>query len=309
MPVVVLTASVSVSVPVQARKPLNRKAVFYKTPGLIRPGVLLSALFILLFSGASFSGTNAAFANDCQPQGSLQSVRVERAVDGDTLALTDGRRVRLIGFNAPEKKPKQGQAEPLAAAAQVALASLVAGKSIYLQLGTEPRDHYGRLLAHAFLTAKSDSVEATMLRQGWGFQVIVAPNKAHADCFAKAERDARSQKRGVWANAYYRAIPADKIDGSRLGFLRVSGTVEKAVMTKAALWLSLQGEVVLRISRQDLSLSGWPVRSPTNVAQWQGKSLTVRGWLTDRYAGKSAPKNRQRYVMNLSHSAMIELAP
>ena len=145
-----------------------------------------------------------------------------------------------------------------------------------------------------------------MLRQGWGFQVIIAPNKAHADCFTRAEREARQARRGVWANTYYKALHAAQVDGSRLGFVRVQGNVQKAAMTKAALWLSLEGEVVLRINRQDLALRGWPVGDANNIAQWQGKSVTVRGWLTDRYAGKSAPKNRQRYVMNLSHPAMIE---
>jgi endonuclease YncB( thermonuclease family) len=277
---------------------LNAAPVSFATPGLTRSGVLLSVLFLLL--------AGAVRADDCKPQGRLEPVRVERAVDGDTLVLTDGRRVRLIGFNSPEKANKGRPAEPLASAAQTALANLLVGKTAYLEAGQEPRDRYGRTLAHAYLTPQGDSVEAMMLRQGWGFQVIIAPNKAHADCFARAEREARQARRGVWANTYYKALHAAQVDGSRLGFVHVQGNVQKAAMTKAALWLSLEGEVVLRINRQDLALRGWPVGDANNIAQWQGKSVTVRGWLTDRYAGKSAPKNRQRYVMNLSHPAMIE---
>jgi endonuclease YncB( thermonuclease family) len=294
--VVALIASASVSVPAPAH---NRLVTSYsQTPGLRRLGVLLSVLIPLF--------TSPVYANDCLPQGRLETVRVERAVDGDTLALTDRRRVRLIGFNAPEKAGKGRPAEPLANAAQVALANLVVSKTIYLQLGEEPYDRYGRMLAHAFLTAKGHSVEAKMLSEGWGFQVVVAPNKAHASCFAEAEINARSAKRGVWANAHYRPVPAASIDGKKLGFLRVHGTVQSASLTKAALWLSLEGEVVLRIDRKDLAMSGWPVSNTANPDQWKGKALTVRGWLKDRYANKAAPKNRQRYVMELNHPAMIE---
>lgn len=294
---VVLIASVSVLVHFLASNCLNPNSfIHFKTPNLSRLGVLLSAL-------VSFS----TFASDnCQPQGRLEAVRVERAVDGDTLALTDRRRVRLIGFNAPEKANKGRSAEPLASAAQTALSRLVAGKTIYLQKGQEERDRYGRLLAHAFRTAKGDSIEERMLREGWGFQVVVAPNKSHAECFAKAESVARSERRGVWANSHYRPVDAKAINAKTLGFMRVKGTVQSAELAKAALWLSLEGDVVLRINRDDLSLAGWPVSSKESVARWEGKSLTVRGWVTDRFPGRAAPKGRQRYVITLSHPAMIE---
>jgi micrococcal nuclease len=300
----VLIVSVSVLVLVPARNCLNASRVsLFTAPSPSRLGVLLSALFVWL----NFFLFTFAYADDCQPQGRLDPVRVERAVDGDTLALTDGRRVRLIGFNSPEKSHQGRPAEPLASAAQTALAHLVVGKVVYLQLGQEPRDHYGRLLAHAFLSQRGDSVEAAMLREGWGFQVIIAPNNAHAKCFADAESQARTARRGVWANAYYQPIAAANIDGSRLGFVRITGTIESASLTKAALWLSLPGEVVLRIKRDALTSFGWPVSPATDAKKWQGKKVLVRGWLTDRYAGKPAPKNRQRYLMSISDPLVMDV--
>ena len=145
-----------------------------------------------------------------------------------------------------------------------------------------------------------------MLADGWGFQVVIAPNNAHAQCFLVAEKQARAQRRGVWANAYYKPIRAADIDGKRLGFVRVTGMVKKVELSKAALWLSLDGDVVLRIDSDDLALRGWPVGDTKNISQWQGKTLIARGWLTDRYRNKPAPKGRQRYLMNLAHPAMIE---
>jgi micrococcal nuclease len=45
-----------------------------------------------------------------------QAYKVERVIDGDTLRLTNGEKVRLIGIDAPESKPnpraeKQGERE------------------------------------------------------------------------------------------------------------------------------------------------------------------------------------------------------
>ena len=94
---------------------------------------------------------------------------VKKVFDGDTVLLTDGRTVRLIGINTPEvahnagKGRKGNAAEPLAGQAQQALQRLVVGKPIRLQLGVLAVDHYGRSLGRLF-TAAGESVEAQLRR-------------------------------------------------------------------------------------------------------------------------------------------------
>ena len=39
------------------------------------------------------------------PSSYAQTYKVERVIDGDTLGLTNGEKVRLIGIDAPESKP------------------------------------------------------------------------------------------------------------------------------------------------------------------------------------------------------------
>ena len=44
----------------------------------------------------------AEFEPLCPAQQRLESVQVERVIDGDTVVLGDGRHVRIIGVNTPE---------------------------------------------------------------------------------------------------------------------------------------------------------------------------------------------------------------
>lgn len=48
----------------------------------------------------------------CPAPVGLASVQVQRVVDGDTLRLTDGRSVRMIGLNAPELGKKAVPTSP-----------------------------------------------------------------------------------------------------------------------------------------------------------------------------------------------------
>lgn len=67
---------------------------------------------------------------------------VSFVVDGDTIDLANGERVRLVGIDTPE----QGECGSDAATAN--LAGLVLGKRVRLRMSDEDRDGYGRLLRY-----------------------------------------------------------------------------------------------------------------------------------------------------------------
>ncbi|MCX8205655.1 MAG: thermonuclease family protein [Candidatus Micrarchaeota archaeon] len=76
---------------------------------------------------------------------------VEKVVDGDTVELGDGTRVRLAGINTPEK------GEPCYWQARAALEALAGGKLVMLRaLGT---DKYGRTLAEVYVDGKNANVK------------------------------------------------------------------------------------------------------------------------------------------------------
>ena len=93
---------------------------------------------------------------------------VEKVIDGDTVVLSGGEHVRLLGIDAPELHPgRPGRAgpfpEPGAAEARDALRALVAGQT--LRVERHGRDRYGRTLARLFLADGTD-VSEELLRRG-----------------------------------------------------------------------------------------------------------------------------------------------
>ena len=74
--------------------------------------------------------------------GDARPVFVANVVDGDTVEVSDGRRVRLVGYDAYELS------EPLGARARQELRSLCLGEA-YLDVDDlEPLDRYGRILGY-----------------------------------------------------------------------------------------------------------------------------------------------------------------
>lgn len=212
---------------------------------------------------------------------------VRTVIDGDTVLLTDGRLVRLIGINTPERRREQRPAEPLAEQARSALATLLERQNyrIALRFDDEREDRYGRLLAHPF-SQQGDNLTADLLRGGWGMAIAVPPNLRFQACYRSAEENAREQARGVWSEAYFEPYDASALTPSTLGFRRVRGRLERIGFSRDALWLQV-GRLGVRIDKKHLGhFRRW------NFHSLQGRELEVRGWV-------SAKDEQLR--MNLKH--------
>lgn len=116
--------------------------------------------------------------------------RVTRVIDGDSIEV-DGRAIRLIGINAPERG--QPDHEP----SRDALARLLDGRDVRLEHDVEVRDQYGRELAYVFLP-DGRHVNEEMVRAGFAQVYTIAPNVAHAAGLRAAEEEARAAGRGLW---------------------------------------------------------------------------------------------------------------
>src|SRR5690554_6263424 len=92
----------------------------------------------------------SVLADYCSMPGIGQAVKSKHVIDGDTLDLADGRRVRLIGINAPEIGRQGNVSEPYAQAARKGLQQLVSNADLRLLVGEETKDRYGRTLGHLF---------------------------------------------------------------------------------------------------------------------------------------------------------------
>lgn len=163
-------------------------------------------LFILfsLASGFFFSLECAGVA----PR--YEDILVKRAVDGDTLLLENGERVRLIGIDTPEMHDsnklykdsrKSGQdveaIKELGRKAYQFTKNLVEGKRVKLEFDVERFDKYKRLLAYVYLK-DGTFINAEIVKQGYASLLTIPPNVKYADSFLKLYHEARVDSRGLW---------------------------------------------------------------------------------------------------------------
>lgn len=256
-----------------------------KTPALLSLGVFLCLLSLPLSAA-------------CPANGAVHKARVAKVIDGDSLRLSDGRSIRVLGINTPEMARDGRPAEPLARRARNELEKwLSKNRVVWLQYGPQRKDSHGRTLAWVFHGDHRQHLAAYMLAKGLGFQVVVAPNEAYAQCLSGVEKRSINKRLGVWSKDYYRPLTTSELDAEKAGFRRIQGRVSKVDRSRSAWWVELDDRVAIRI---DHRLAGRFERPP---AQWLGKKLQLRGWLVWRGKQRSGYKP---WLMSLTHPVMLE---
>lgn len=124
-----------------------------------------------------------------------QTYQVSKVIDGDTIELENGERVRYIGIDTPEFRANQ-EPDPYAQEAYEANRNLVDGKEVYLEFDVQERDRYGRILAYTYVDDLF--VNAWLIENGYAQILTIPPNVAYQDLFLKLERQAREENRGLW---------------------------------------------------------------------------------------------------------------
>ena len=73
---------------------------------------------------------------------------VTEIIDGDTIELEGGERLRLLGINSPER------GQPMYSDAKALLESLVLDEEVLVQTDLEREDRYDRLLGYVYIDAR-----------------------------------------------------------------------------------------------------------------------------------------------------------
>lgn len=141
-------------------------------------------------------------------------------IDGDTIKAqikNSPESIRLIGIDAPELSPNEraekqtawwgcsvGGVNAAGAKAKAALQKLLESGNIYIELGSEARDQYGRTLAYLFVKdgSSQELINAKMLESGFARRFKVAGNNKYDELLSKAEQRARERHLGLWGRAY-----------------------------------------------------------------------------------------------------------
>ncbi len=138
---------------------------------------------------------------------------VSKAIDGDTLKLSNGENVRLIGIDTPESRynsklvrDSQRSRKDIDSILKMGRDAsnytrcLAQGKRVRLVFDVQKRDKYGRLLAYVYLE-DGTFVNGKIVEEGYAQVMTVQPNVKHAQTFLNLEREARQMRRGLWEEA------------------------------------------------------------------------------------------------------------
>jgi endonuclease YncB( thermonuclease family) len=126
-------------------------------------------------------------------------VRVKRVVDGDTIEIESGEKVRYIGMNTPETVKKNSPVECFGKEASAKNRELVEGKLVRMEKDVSETDRYGRLLRFVYLE-DGTLVNDELVREGYARVSTFPPDVKLAEQFKFAEREARENHRGLWAD-------------------------------------------------------------------------------------------------------------
>ena len=152
-----------------------------------------------------------------------ETFTVERVIDGDTIKLTNGEEVQLIGIKAPED-------EQMAQEAMEFLKSILKeGQEIQLEFDVQERDNYGRLLAYVFYhdpkgwwhRAMIDKngkvlvlVNALMIMEGYATPTTNPSNVKYSDLFKELHEEASASTPEDYS-------PVEIPDPSTPGYMKV----------------------------------------------------------------------------------------
>jgi len=209
-------------------------------------------------------------------------VSVATVIDGDTVHLKDGRKIRFIGINTPEVGRNGKASEPFAHQAYLALKKLLSGhKKIGLSFDKDNKDRYKRVLAYIILP-DGRSVGQFLLQQGLAFSIAVPPNIKQINCFRTIETNAKRARAGVWQLPEMQLIAARDLSEKAKGYRFVTGKVAKYSEGKKSIYLKLTAKLSIRIAKKDRDyFAGLKLKSLV------GKKLQIRGWL-NHYKGRQS---------------------
>jgi endonuclease YncB( thermonuclease family) len=233
----------------------------------------------ILGLGFAVALSGAALA-DPKPRCELRNpgdATVRMALDGRTLALNDGREVRLAGIEVAD-------------AARAALQRLIDGRDVALaRLGPET-DRYGRLVA--VVAAKpqpltiENSVQQALLAQG---MARVSAHVGDIGCAAVlwlAERQAREAGLGLWADPHYVTRHAEDFAGIlalRGRFAVVEGKVQSVRESGGTVYVNFgrrwSEDFTVTVSKRNersFAAAGLPLNKLT------GQRVRVRGTIEER---------------------------
>jgi endonuclease YncB( thermonuclease family) len=242
----------------------------------------IGAMAILLAGGLAAAGQPAATTATltCAAE-IIGDVIVASVIDGRSFVTTDGREVRMVGIEASDA---------------AALRALIGGKTVRLKGVGQREDRYGRTQAYVYLG--DTLIQQQLLRDGRAYVSSRAGPRPCVDDLFAAEREARQNARGLWADAELRpksAANRDEILRAKGKFALVEGKVLNVREFGGTIYLNFgrryTRDFSVAIAQRDAR------KFAPSPKQLQDKAILVRGIVEER----SGP------IIEVSEPQQIEL--
>ncbi|MFB6212753.1 MAG: lamin tail domain-containing protein [Candidatus Magasanikbacteria bacterium] len=214
----------------------------------------------------------------------LKTATVTYVIDGDTVKLDSGEKVRLLGINTPES------GQPYFSEARDKMVELVEDKQVKLERDVTNRGRYGRLLRYIWVG--DTLVNAKIARLGFAKSYSKPPDIKYQKKILEAVRYARENDLGLWNK------PSDSEKNKKITILNFEpnapGNDNK---NKTREYFALKNE-----GTESINLDGWTARDEANktftfpdVVLEPNSKITVRSgcgesstttlyWCADEYA-------------------------
>jgi endonuclease YncB( thermonuclease family) len=141
--------------------------------------------------------------NNVVTGGKIETGKISRVIDGDTVVLEDGRTIRYLNADTPETKKPNTAVQCYGPEASAYNKNLMEGKNVTLVADKQNEDKYGRDLRFVFLEGRDisniqNSINAELVKNGYARALVIDPNNTYESDFNKLQSDAQSQKIGLW---------------------------------------------------------------------------------------------------------------
>jgi len=170
--------------------------------------ILFFGLFFLFLSSCQGEkkSSNSQSSWACPPP--LVKVKVQRAIDGDTVELSGGERLRYAGINSLELHTESGRPEPFALEAYQRNKELTEGKSFCLEKAERERDRYGRLLGELYFS-NGTSVSEILVSEGLALVCYYEGSGKFFEKYLSVQQRALTQGKGLFS---YVKRPSSKVN-------------------------------------------------------------------------------------------------
>lgn len=154
--------------------------------------VLFSIVFTTFFRETGQVNPEATPLQTIPPTVTRQQARVVRVIDGDTIEIEGGQKVRYIGINTPESDVCYSTEST------IRNRELVEGRVVTLERDISETDKYGRLLRYVY--SGELFINEVLVKEGYAEVSTFPPDVKYQDKFLEAQRQARENNFGFWSS-------------------------------------------------------------------------------------------------------------